>query len=195
MLKIMVGDEVTGYYSAAAVCAGITSFIFSAIIISFNPVIFEHKKNNDEKYEYNVCTLYSIIIYASLIQCILFTVFAGLIIKIMYGDSYAPSVGVLQLLVWYTTFSYIGAVRNVWMLAEGKQKYIVLLNVSGALANIVLNYFLIPVMGVMGAALASLITQFFTNIIMGFIVRPISYNNILMWKSLNPKYLINIFKK
>lgn len=195
MLKIMIGDEVTGYYSAAAACAGITSFIFSAIIISFNPVIFEHKKNNEEKYERSVCTLYSIIIYASLAQCILFTVFAGLIIKIMYGDSYAPSVGVLQLLVWYTTFSYIGAVRNVWMLAEGKQKYIVLLNVSGALANILLNFFLIPIMGVMGAALASLVTQFFTNIFLGFIIRPISYNNKLMWRSLNPKYLLDVFKK
>lgn len=194
MLKIMVGNEVAGYYGAAAMCAGVTSFVFSAIITSFHPVIFEHKNENEEKYENSICTLYSIIIYASVFQCILFTFGAGIIIRIMFGSSYEPSVSVLRLLIWYTTFSYIGSVRSVWMLAENKQKYLWILNVAGAGANILLNYFLIPVMGASGAALASLVTQFFTNILMGEFVRPIRKNNRLMFRSLNPKYLLKIIK-
>ena len=37
MLKLMVGDDATGYYAAAATCAGMTSFIFGAIIESLRP--------------------------------------------------------------------------------------------------------------------------------------------------------------
>ena len=49
-------------------------------------------------------------------------------------------------------------------------------------------------MGIMGAALASLITQIFTNVIIGFIIKPIRYNNTLMFRALNPVYLKGIAK-
>lgn len=194
MLKLMIDDAATGYYSAAVACAGMTAFVFSAVIDSFRPMIFEDKKNNEGQYEKDVCRLYSIIIYLSLLQSVFITVFAGLIIRILYGVDYAPSVSALRLIVWYTTFSYVGSVRNIWILAESKQKYLWVINLTGAAANVVLNYFLIPVMGIMGAALASLITQIFTNVIIGFIIKPIRYNNRLMIKALNPADCVRAVK-
>ena len=194
MLKLMIDDAATGYYSAAVACAGMTAFVFSAVIDSFRPMIFEDKKNNEGQYEKDVCRLYSIIIYLSLLQSVFITVFAGLIIRILYGVDYAPSVSALRLIVWYTTFSYVGSVRNIWILAESKQKYLWVINLTGAAANVVLNYFLIPVMGIMGAALASLITQIFTNVIIGFIIKPIRYNNRLMIKALNPADCVKAVK-
>ena len=64
-------------------------------------------------------------------------------------------------MVYY--FSYLGSVRNVWMLAENKQKYLWIINLSGALGNVILNLILIPIMGVNGAAVASLCTQIFAK--------------------------------
>ena len=89
---------------------------------------------------------------------------------------------------WYV-FSAMGLVRNVWILAEGKQKYLWAINLSGALINVVLNAILIPFMGANGAALASLATHFFSNFILGFILKPMRKNNELMLRGLNPKYL------
>lgn len=194
MLKLMIDDAATGYYSAAVTCAGMTGFIFSAIIDSFRPIIFDNKKTDERQYENNMCRLYSIIIYLSLLQSVVITVFSKLIIHILYGSAYAPSINALRLIVWYTTFSYLGSVRSIWILAEDRQKYLWVINLSGAAANITLNYFLIPVMGIMGAALASLITQIFTNVIIGFIIKPIRYNNTLMFRALNPVYLKGIAK-
>lgn len=190
MLKLMVNDAATGYYSAAVSCAGMTGFVFSAIIDSFRPMIFDSKMNGEVQYEKDVCRLYSIIIYLSLLQSLVITIGAGIIIRVLYGSAYIESVSALRLIVWYTTFSYLGSVRNIWILAEGKQNYLWIINLSGALANVVLNYFLIPLMGILGAALASLITQIFTNVIVGFIIRPIRHNNQLMLRSLNPKELL-----
>lgn len=189
MLKLMIDDAATGYYSAAVSCSVMTGFVFSAIIDSFRPLIFENKQNNNEKYEENLSKLYSIIIYLSLIQSVFITIFARLIIGILCGSDYEPSIEILRLVVWYTTFSYLGSVRNIWMLAENKQKYLWFINLCGALSNIILNYILIPFMGCMGAALASLITQFFTNVIIGFIMKPIRYNNKIMLRSLDPRLL------
>lgn len=194
MLKLMMGDEFVGYYSAAVACAGMTSFVFAAIIDSMRPAVFQNKQESNEKYQHSMTLLYSIIIYFALLQSVGMTVFARLIVKILYGAQYAPTVGALQLIVWYTTFSYMGSVRNVWILAEGKQKYLWIINISGALINVVLNFILIPVWGINGAAVASLSTQIFANFILGFIIKPIRANNLIILKSLNPKLLFRSAK-
>lgn len=195
MLKLMLGDSVTGYYSAAITVASLSSFVFTAIIDSFRPSIFQHKKDGDvEAYEKSLLKLYSVITYLALAQSIVMTIFSGLIINILYGNDYAPSAIVLQVIVWYSTFSYLGGAKDVWILAEGKQKYLILLNGTGALINVVLNYILINQWGAIGAAIASIITQAFTNIIMPIIIKPLRHNVMLMIKSLNPKVLIGVLK-
>ena len=88
----------------------------------------------------------------------------------------------------------MGPVRNIWILAEDKQNILWIINLSGALLNVVLNAIFIPLMGVMGAALASLLTQIFTNFIIGFIMKPIRRNNYLILKALNPLVLKNLLK-
>ena len=190
MLKMMMNEESVGIYSAAVACAGMTSFVFVAIIDSFRPTIFEYKKSSKDAYEKNMIACYSVIIFLSLTQSVVFCVLSGFIVDILYGSAYAASSSVLSLVVWYTTFSYMGAVRNIWILAENKQKYLWIINLSGALTNVVLNLCLIPIMGAMGAALASLVTQIFTNVIVGFIMKPIRYNNVLMLKGCDPRPLI-----
>ena len=195
MLKAMISEEAVGIYSAAVTCAGLTSFVFAAIIDSFRPTVFEKKKISKKDYENSLISCYSIVIYLSLAQSLICTVFSGLIINVLYGADYAASSNVLGLVVWYTTFSYLGPIRNIWMLAENKQKYLWIINLSGALINVIFNAVLIPFMGVMGAALASLCTQIFTNVIVGFIMKPIRDNNILMIKGCSPKPLLHYVKK
>ncbi len=195
MLKLMIGEEAVGYYSAAVRCAGMTSFVFVAIIDSFRPVIFQHKKNDDLiNYEKNIERLYCVVIYLALFQSALMTIFSKQIVSILYGEEYSESIAALQIIVWYTTFSYIGSVRNIWVLGENKQKFLWILNLSGALTNIGLNYLFINTMGIYGASLASLITQFFTNVIMNVFVWPLKHNNYLMLKGLNPKLIFSMFR-
>lgn len=194
MLKGMLGNESVGFYTASVTCAAITGFVFTALIDSFRPLIFESKKQSVDKFENNIKLLYSIIIYCSLFQSMVMSIFAGFIVVSIYGNQYAPAVDSLRIVVWYTTFAYLGSVRNIWLLSENKQRYLWKINLSGAIANVILNLVLIPLWGINGAALASLLTQFITNVIIGFIFKPILQNNKLMIESLNPHILINAFK-
>lgn len=194
MIKILINEEATGYYGAAVACAGMTSFIFTAIIDSFRPSIFEGQKDGHLVYEYRLAMLYSITIYLSLLQSLLMTIFAKLIINVLYGKAYYEAISALQIIVWYTTFSYLGAVRNIWILANHKQNYLWIINTMGATANIILNYIFIPYIGINGAALASLMTQFFTNVIVGYIIPAIRPNNKIMIHSLNPKFLMDVYR-
>lgn len=194
MIKMMIGEAETGMYSAAITCIGISGFVFAAVIDSARPVILEMKGKDIALYEKRVTQLYSIITCMSLAQSIGMALLAKPLIWLLYGPEYAKSASILAIAVWYITFGYYGTVRNIWILAEDKQQYLTGINVAGATANVLLNLCLIPAFGAIGAALASLITQFFTNVIIGFIFKPIRYNNYLMVKSWNPKVMIEIVK-
>lgn len=195
MIKMMLDESSTGYYGAAVACAGMTSFVFTAIIDSFRPAIFEGQKESKRIFKHRLTMLYSIVIYLSLAQSVVMTLFSRWIIFILYGTAYNPAISALQIIVWYTTFSYMGSVRNIWILANDKQKYLWQINMSGAIANVIINVLLIPRMGINGAAVASLITQFFTNVVVGYIIKPIRGNNKIIEEALKPKYLLDAAKK
>lgn len=194
MLKLMYNDVTVGIYSASVTCASMTSFVFVAIIDSFRPMIFDNKDNRQE-FESKMKQLYSIVIWFSIIQCLIITLASPIIIRIIYGQEFAQASAVLRVVVWFTTFSYLGTVRNIWILSYEYQKYLVWINVSGALINIALNFLFIPLWGAIGAAIASVIAQFFTNVIVGYIIPPIRANNKLMECAINPKWIVRIKKE
>ena len=190
MLKLMVDTTATGFYSAAITCSNLVSFIYLAIIDSARPTIFLKYKKGEKEFENSMMILYAVITYLSVVICIGTVVFAPFIIHIIYGSAYDVSIQALRIVVWYIPFSYIGTVRNIWILAEGKQKWLTPINVVGALSNVILNLALIPVWGVNGAAVASLLTQVFTNIVVSNFIPETRRSIILLFKSLNPKYII-----
>lgn len=194
MLKNYLNNEAVGYYNAAVTCSAITMFVFTAIIDSFRPVILQSKKGSDEEFERNMEKLYSLVFYLAFLQSLFVTAFARLFIRFIYGVQYLPAVATLRIVVWYTIFSYIGLVRDIWILAQDKQRYLWRINLSGAVCNIILNSLLIPRWGINGAAVASLTSQFFTNIVMGYCIRDIRSNNELIVKSLNPRLFFSTVK-
>ena len=194
MLKFMIDEAATGLYSAAIGCASMTSFVFAAIADSLRPTILEHKKVSSPLYETNLCRLYSITIYMALAQSVFMTLLAKPIILILYGTDFIAAVPVLQIGVWFTTFSYLGSARDIWLLAENKQQHLLVINCSGAILNVLLNLLLIPELGIAGAAIASVATQIFTNFILGFIYRPIRANNWLVLKGFDPRGLVDTVK-
>lgn len=195
MLKLMLDEAQTGYYSAAITCIGITSFVFSAIIDSARPSILESNVSSKDRFEKKTVVLFSVITALSLAQSIGMTLLSKPIILIVYGEAFLPATPVLSCAVWFVTFGYYGMVRNIWILAEGQQKYLWIINLCGAVMNVIVNLILIPLYGAVGAAVASVITQFFTNFVLCFVIKPIRKCGYLILKSFNPKNLVAFVKK
>ncbi len=190
MLTSLIGKAENGFYAAAITCASVTQFVFTAIIDSFRPQILKNKKENESAFKKSVSLLYGTVSYLAIAQSVAFIIFAKWIVMILYGSEFMATVPVLRILSLYFVFSFMGSVRNVWILAEQKQKYLWIINLSGAVLNIVLNFIMIPEWGATGAAAASFITQMFANFILGFIMKPIRESNTLFLKGLNPKFML-----
>lgn len=195
MLKIMEGDTANGIYTAAITCAGVASFVYAAIVDSARPVILANKKAGSPEYKASISRLYCVIVYLSLLQGVAFSVLAKPIVVFLYGEAYISAVPVLRVLVWYLTFSQMGRIRNIWILAEEKQDILWKINLTGALANIALNAVLIPRWGAAGAAFASLFTQAFTNFALSFMIKPLREVNVLLLKGISPGFLFLTLKE
>lgn len=194
MLKAMLGAEMTGYYSAAAHCAGMTNFVFSAIVNSAKPVVWRVRKESRTLFQEYMTILYAIVLYLALAQSGAIGFLAEWIIGILYGAAYDPAVPILRILVWYTVFSYLGMTRTVWILAEEKHGLVWEVSLLGAAMNVLLNLGMIPLWGGAGAALASLATQFFVNVGIGFLLPGLKENNRLLVKCLSPNDLLGILR-
>lgn len=195
MIKNMLGDAETGFYTAATTCACLANFVFLAIIDSARPTILEDYNVSEVKFEKGIAVLYSVVIYLSILINFMITIFAPIIIGIVYGEGYQSAITPLRLVTWFTTFSFIGSIRNIWILAKGQQKWLWLINVSGAVINVILNLVLINQMGVIGAAIASLVSQFVSNIAASYVIRDTRDNFRLMIMGMKPSFLFrNILK-
>lgn len=194
MIKAMLGNEQNGFYTAAVACAAMTITFFSAVIEAMRPYILEGKQQNERLFEERLKSLYTILIWLALLSSLAFFFFSDLIVGLMYGSAYHETSQVLKVVIWYTGLSCLGGAKDIWILAEGKQKYLLWLNTSGALLNILLNLFLIRKIGIAGAAVATLITQFFSNFFLCIVIKELRHNMRLLFTSINPGGIVSDLK-
>lgn len=167
MLKQMLSETEVGYYSTAANLCVMWTFVLSAIVSSLAPTISKYKKENDEaNYLRKNRQLYGLIFYISIFVSAVLTIASPLVIKILYGADYEGSIAPLRIVTWYVAFSYLGVARDVWLVCENKQKYSKYIYLLAAASNVGLNFAFIPILGPSGAALASLLTQVLTSLIL-----------------------------
>ena len=74
-------------------------------------------------------------------------------------DKYDDSIPVFKVLVWYLAIVFIyGPISNS-LVAKNKVVFLVYLNLFMIVLNVLLNFFLIPVYGAKGAAVATIICE------------------------------------
>lgn len=189
MLKQMIGDAEIGYYSTAMSVCSVWCFVLSAIIDSLYPEIAKASNIDERLFAKRNKQLYAIVFYISTFVSILFTVFAELIVLVLYGEAYLPTVAPLRILTWSTAFSYLGVARNAWIVCKNRQKSLIRVYVAAAIINVLLNFLFIPAFGAAGASLASLIAQVITALIAPFFIRDLRENSIMMVEAIMLKGL------
>ena len=184
MLKQMLGEYEVGYYAIATGICAMWTFILQAIIDSLYPTILRLYSDNKTAFDRKNKQLYAIVFYVSCFVSLGVLLLGDWGISVLYGPAYAPAGLPLKIVTWYTAFSYLGVARNAWIVSEGKQRYLKHMYFSAAVINVILNTVLIPVMGAAGAALASLITQIFTSMIVPCFFKEMRPNVKLMLEAI-----------
>jgi O-antigen/teichoic acid export membrane protein len=105
------------------------------------------------------------------------TIFAGLIIKIIFGTAFMGAVLVLQIYIWSNIPTSLNMLTNYYLVAENHKKMLLFSSLSGMIINIALNIFMIPKYGIAGAAYATIISYSIPFLFI-FIILKINNNHI-----------------
>lgn len=159
MLEGMLDKASVAYYGRAVAVSTMWTFLLEALIDALSPGIIQASAKDRALFEKKNRQLYAIIIYSALFASVVICPLAKPIVRILYGEEFLPAVAPLRIVTWYTAFSYLGGARSAWAVSENKQKYLKYLYFGAAVLNVALNAVMIPLWGVSGAAVASLITQ------------------------------------
>lgn len=165
MIKEMMSVEAVGQYAAAVRLSEAWYFIPMVICGSLFPAIVNARENNKIIYFKRLQRLYTLMVWSGIMIAVPATFFGGWLVSALYGDAYNQATPVLIIHIWAGVFVFLGVAFNKFLTAEALVIKTFYRTFFGALINITLNFLLIPTYGITGAATATLISQFITNVI------------------------------
>ena len=158
MLKFMRGDLETGIYIAAVRLGELLHFLPTIICSTVYPSIVKAREIDFQKYNERMQMLCDASYFFALALALTFTFLAAPMVKILFGDAYMAAVPVVQVHIWSTIAVFLGVASSQWLLAEGLQVVSLIATAIGLVANLLLNLFLIPAYGALGAAIATTVS-------------------------------------
>ena len=168
MIKMMLGAEETGIYSAAVKLSEVWYFIPMIITTSIFPSIVKTKVESKALYQKRLQALYSFLVWMAICIAFIIMFFSDSIINTLYGSDYSQSAHVLKIHIWTGLFVFMGVAFSKFLIVENLTKISFYRTLSGAAINVVMNYLLINKYGIIGAAYATLAAQFSANYLFDF---------------------------
>lgn len=165
LIQQLLGSEAVGYYAAVSRLSEASYNICVLIVAALFPAIVNSKSISEIMYYNRIKNLYSLMFFMALSISLLITIFAEPLIILLYGMDYIQSAQVFAIHIWTAVFVYWGIIMNQWAIMENRQKHMAFFMFIGIIINIILNLLLVPVYGINGAAIATLISQIMANMI------------------------------
>ena len=160
MINYLLGNKETGYYAAAIRVSELFYFIPLLITQSIFPKIIELKEKDNTQYFLLLEQLYKLLTWTAVPIALGLFIFSDSIISILYGTQYAPASSILSILSFTIIFNAIGTITSKVLYAERYEKKYMYRSLLGVFINIILNFYFISNYGVVGAAIATLMTLF-----------------------------------
>jgi PST family polysaccharide transporter len=167
IIAYLLDNKSVGVYSAAS---RITEMFYAVPVIISN-VFFPRivtVKNKQGQRHLLLKNLYGIVIFITLIISVLVSYFSDPIIYYLFGESYMEATEILVIYAWSLVFMGLLVSSSKLLLVINRNDIILKRGIMGLISNVVLNFVLIPKMGIVGAAWATLISYsisaYFANI-------------------------------
>lgn len=185
MIKEMLSSEAVGQY-AAAVKLSETWYIIPMITsTSLFPAIINSRKINKELYYKRLQKLYDLLIWLAITITIAMTFLSDWIVTFLYGIEFSQTASVLNIHIWASVFVFGGVAAGKWIVSENLQKYANYFLLIGLFTNLILNYNLIEIYGIYGAAIATLISQAIASLFAPLIFKETRLQFFMLIKSYN----------
>lgn len=209
MYHVLVSSDIfiLGYFTASSSTVGIYQAVYPlgsllfVILISFRhialPIFSETDKVDGISHQNLYESITKWIFFFSIPLVLLFIAFPTTIIRISFGEQYVSGAQVLQVLVIGLSSHFLVGPNSGVLKAIGQTKQVMIFFAIAALSNILLNITLIPIFGILGAAISTSLSYPLLNALMSYqlyrtkSIKPISLSTLLVGTSLLPVFFLS----
>ncbi len=159
-----VGEKEAGYLTAAFVVVfGVTELLSTTILVALFPMMSRMAHDAPERLRGLVDKLVLMTLGVSLPIVLGISIFAPLLASLLF-PGYVQTATVLSVLIWHTLPVMAGNLYSQLLVIEHQQLIVLLIRAISLAINIGLNLWLLPQIGVQGAAVAALFSELFALI-------------------------------
>jgi O-antigen/teichoic acid export membrane protein len=159
LVSVLRDEASVGLYSAAFVLTAPLGFFADNAANAIFPPLASAFVSSKRSYQAILRTVWRWSLPLLLCLGALMTLLANVILGGVFGSTYLGAAPAFQVLVWASIISYFNSLFFRALEASNRQVYVTLILAAGALMNLLLGFVLITAFGIVGAALAFLVTQ------------------------------------
>ncbi len=192
MIESFMDSFSVGQYAAAVNLSQAWYFVPGIIGASLFPAIVNAKKISKSLYYDRLQRLYDLMVILAVSIAIPMTFLSDWLVELLLKDEFNLTGGVLSIHIWAGVFVFLGVSVSKWILTENLQRVSSFTLFIGMVANIILNFILIPKYGIKGAAWATLISQSISVLFAPLLFKKTRPSFFMMIKALS---FSSVFKK
>lgn len=162
IVNYFLTSEAVGFYAAALAIAELVRYFPRAVGKTLFPRV---TSSEGEKKEQVTRIIFRSVLVLSVLLGICICIAAGQIIVRIYGFSFAPSIPLLQIVVFGVVASGASSLLVVYFCAKGKPEYFTYGSLISLGSVVILDLALIPKVGLLGAAVALALSHIIVGVI------------------------------
>ena len=184
----ILGEAGTGYLTVAFVINfGVIELFSTTVLVAVYPLMSRYYGDGKgAMFGFMVEKLALYMVMISLPMALTISIFASDLTTPLFGEDFAPTAGILRILIWYTMITMIGNVFSKGMLIQNRQRLLLIYRGAGLVLNIVLNTILLySWRDPRGAAVASIIAEILVVALMIGNFRAVGWQ----WRTIAPSLM------
>lgn len=167
MLGRMLGSEAAGLYTAGTLLSEGFYLLPTAVMTAAGPRLAQLYLRDETAFGHELHRVLRLLSAAGLGIALAVTLLAPLVLPWLFGPTYALASPILQIHIWSTWAVFVSAASDPYYINHDLRRHYLLKTAVAAIVNIGLNLVLIPRLGPVGAAWATLVAYTSSAILIG----------------------------
>lgn len=179
LLAEIEGNQSVGLYSAAIRLSEMWYVIPTVVVASATPYLTALHAESPTLYYQKLQQLLQILAGIAYLIAIPMVLLSNPLVQLLYGAAYSEAGLILAIHIWTVLFVFQGVGISAVMVIEKRTSLLFIQTLVGVLCSVALNSVLIPMYGVLGAAIAIVVAQGMAN-----------YGILPFWKETRKLFMI-----
>ena len=179
-----------GYYAAATRLSEALYMLPVIACTALFPVVVRSHDAGPETYARRMEALYGLMLWGGVAVALPLSLLAPWLIRLLFGPDYAGAIDVLRIHAWSLPLVGLAVARARTLIAEDLPRFNLLAAGVNLVANVLLAWWLIPPLGAVGAAWASVLPRLLSGVAINFAFARTRPQGVVMLRALRAPLLL-----